>query len=374
MHFAKEYISKYNLAKENIKDRITHIELELDTLLLVKKIDKIDDIKKYYDLEFSKRFNYIEINIKFIIDSLEELQTFCHEDVRKIIPLIKSLNEYEEDEAFQKAKDIDWLIDIIDKEVEISAIDKKNLLDISEFNKKVRYFIHSTIAFVQNPLPVVAQSKLERMQNKNEMTYSSNELYEDICYCLSECYRIRRAIEQFHILSNVDYGHWESYKTTLEELKKYFEVYKYRFEGFFYNNELHKIYLEINNKVELNTELELPIIKVKEVIDILLHNAAEELLEKELESKVNYEKKIVCTIEKEQEELIISIKDNGRGIEKGEIERAFVSTKSNIKNYGIGLDVANKNARILEGKITNFNNEIGATFLFKFPIRKVQII
>ena len=374
MHFAKEYITKYNLAKEIIKDRIIEIEKNLDFLSAIRKIKNLKELDTFLEYEFNKRFKIIEINITFIVESLEELQVFCHEDVKNIIPKINSLKEIELDIAFSKAKDIDWLIKTIESEEDITEVEKSNLLDISEFNKKVRYFIHSTLAFAQNPLPIVVLSKINKAISEDKMLFTSKELYEDICYCLSECYRMRKAIEQFHILSNVDYGHWESYQINSDEIIKYIELYKHRFEGFYYNNHLYNIIINIENKLLKSIELNLPIIKVKEVIDILLHNAAEELVEKEIQLKKIFEKNIICVISQEEENILISIKDNGRGInEKDNIDKAFVSSKTNFKNHGIGLDVANKISKIINGSIKKQNNidEDGATFSFKFPIFKI---
>lgn len=372
MHFAKEYISAYNNAKDLIKHRLNDVEKELDSLLAIKNIKDLNQCKFLYENNMLTTYEIIDINLKFIVDHLEELQMFCHEDIKTIIPHINSIKELSEIEAFQKAKNIDWLIETIKQETELTVNEKSNLLDISEFNKKMRYFIHSTMAFAQNPLPYAVKRKLEKNISKEELINSPLEMYEDICYCLSECYRIRKSIDQFHILSNVDYGNWKSEEATSEDIEKYLNIYKHRLEGFFYKEHLYRINVDIKNSIK-SKPINLPMEKIKEVIDVIIHNAAEELVEKEIEHKSEFKKIISCEIKEVDKEVVIAIRDNGRGFDEDDnIDKAFKSTKRNFKNHGIGLDIANKNAMIMAGKINKYNNDDeGSTFEFVFPFNKI---
>jgi hypothetical protein len=370
MHFVKEYISKYNNTKENIKLRINDIERDLDLLCGIKGVKDIEELEYFYENIFSKKYVIIELNIKFIIDYLDEIQKFCYEDINKVIPHLKSLEELPKQEAFKKAKNIDWLIETIKSEEQLTRNEKRNLLDISEFNKKIRYFVHSTLAFTENPLPIVAKTKLLENNKEKKFIYSPENLYDDICYCLAECLRIRRAVEQFYILTNVDYGDWNSINTDVEDLVNYLSIYKHRFLGYYYGEKNYHIDVAIDNRVNEKLILYIPIVKVKEVIDVLMHNAAEELILKELEALKIFDKKINCVLENDENFIILKIIDNGRGVKNDEVNTPFFSSKNTIKNNGIGLDIANKNTTILKGKIESVNNEDeGATFIFTFPIR-----
>lgn len=372
MHLAKEYIGKYNKGKEEIKNCLQNVETNLDALLPIKNIKSVKDCEDFLKYVFSKKYELINVNIDLIIELLNELQKFCHEDIKTIIPFISSLKEMDTHEAFRMAKNIDWLIETIKQESELKENDKLALLEISEFNKKVRYFIHSTLAFCQNPLPYQVRKELKTNIKNDTMTVSANEMYEDICYCLSESNRIKKAIEKFHILSNVEFGNWESVKTTTSDILKYFDIYKNRFEGYYYKGKLYNIKLSTNDLTNGEEQLEIPLVKVKEVIDVLLHNAAEELVEKEISNDFEFDKSIECTIEMIDKNVKLSIKDNGRGIKGENLEKAFISTKQNLQNYGIGLDIANRNVKILKGSLENYENEEeGVTFVFTFPSRRI---
>jgi signal transduction histidine kinase len=199
------------------------------------------------------------------------------------------------------------------------------------------------------------------MDNWNEV------IIKDISYHLAEVFRIRKSIEQFYILSDADYGEWQSYKVNIDEFIAYLEIYKQRFEMFYLNNEYFHIHVEVINKLVFTKNFYLPFTKIKEVIDVLMHNAAEELVEKDREC--SFEKSIKCIIEENNKNIILSVIDNGRGIiDQSTIKNAFVTTKNTFKNSGIGLDIANKIARNLKASLISSNNAYGgATFRFTFP-------
>ncbi len=366
MHFSKEYILKYNTAKEIIKSHLSSIEIELDRLEGVKGLNTIEECREFISNVIVEPFDSISEHIEKISFELNLLQMFCHEDVKNIIPSIIALEDMEEDEAFSKAKDIDWLIGIIGRDDRLDKSERYRLLDISEFNKKVRYFIHSTLAIVQNPLPITVLNKIKNNIKKGSMISTADVLSKDVNYCMSEVYRIKKSIEQFHILSNSDYGNWASEKISCEELKHYFEVYKHRFENYFFKEKIYNIKVNIFN--ELGTKnLSIPLDKIKEVIDVFLHNAAEELVDKEGDEG-EFEKTIICTIKDINNKCCIEVQDNGRGIEADSIDKAFYSTKANSKNYGIGLDIAKKNSIIVKGELLMINDEnSGAIFRLIFP-------
>jgi signal transduction histidine kinase len=278
------------------------------------------------------------------------------------------LRKFEQNEAFNKAKNVDWLIEHIKEDCDLSSNERARLLEISQFNKRIRYFIHSTLAFVENPLPFGIERRIKKTL-KEEFISSDWEsiISKDLSYHLSEVYRIRKAVEQFYILSDADYGDWHSSEISVEELIGYLNIYKQRFDTFYFNNQYYHIRVAIINNASLDCKLILPTVKLKEVLDVLLHNAAEELVEKF--KKESFTTKIECILDANENNFSISISDNGRGIlGDTNLKTPFFTTKNNFKNSGIGLDIANKIARIFKGTLINSNNEYGgATFKFTFP-------
>lgn len=364
MHFLNEYINSYNETKYRVQDRLIEIENKLDSLIEIKTVDNLEE---FYENDFKASYKIIEINIKFIIDYLHQLQKFCHEDIRNIIPKIRSLDKLTEKESFKKAKNIDWLIEAIKTEQEIDSKLRAGLLEISEFNKKIRYFIHSTLSFVENPLPIVPLAKIKRLLKSNT-NISADEIVKDVAYCLSECNRIKQSFEKFHILSNAEYGHWESLKVKSEDILEYFNLYKNRFSIYYYNDNLYNIVLDVSSSFKTEESYSFPFHKVKEIIDVMLHNAAEELVSKEIAIGEYFDKKIICRIAEKDEMLVFSIGDNGRGFTDENIDLPFYTTKNKKTNFGIGLDIANQNIKILKGHIERFNNfNNGATFEFAIP-------
>lgn len=108
-------------------------------------------------------------------------------------------------------------------------------------------------------------------------------LFMEVNSLMSEVYRIRRLLDQYHVLSNSSYGNWDSHSIEVKEIIDYLKIYKYRFEGFYFNENIYFIDLNIDDStIQQDLKLNIPLDKVKEIIDVLLHNAADELVSKEL--------------------------------------------------------------------------------------------
>lgn len=373
MHFFKEYIENYNNAREELNTILNNIEKELDGLLKIRNISTIELCKQFLD-EHEISIECINDNINSIVQKLNDLQKFCYEDIKNILPFIPEFSNLDEKEAFLKAKNIDYLIECIKSDKSENMYEKNNLLEIAEFNKKVRYFIHTTLAIVENPSAYVIQRKLEKNIKEDKFVYSVEDLFYEVNYLLSEVYRIKRLLEQYHILSNPSYGNWTSSNVEIKDIINYINIYKERFEGYYFNEKLYCINVVINNNIQNEKKLYLPIDKLKEIIDVLLHNAADELVSKEIE-KGKFEKYIVCEIEEVKENIVLKISDNGRGFgNNNDILNPFVTTKSTkFHNQGIGLDIANTNCILISGKLEKENMETGGA-LFKVTFPKNVIV
>lgn len=368
MHFFKEYVQNYNEKKEHINSILNNIESSLDVLLKVKNIKTIDECNEFILINKSI-FEAIDKDIAKIIENLNLLQNFCYEDIKNILPFIPEFKSLDEHEAFLKAKNIDYLIECIKNDREPNIYEKVNLLEIAEFNKKVRYFIHTTMAIVENPSAFIIQKKLEKNINENQFIHEPMNLFMEVNSLMSEVYRIRRLLDQYHVLSNSSYGNWDSHSIEVKEIIDYLKIYKYRFEGFYFNENIYFIDLNIDDStIQQDLKLNIPLDKVKEIIDVLLHNAADELVSKELVLG-KFDKKINCIINECDNNIIISIEDNGRGFEDSNLLKPFSTTKNGrFHNQGIGLDIASTNCMILSGKLEIENKEnSGALFRLIFP-------
>ena len=368
MHFFKEYVQNYNEKKEHINSILNNIESSLDVLLKVKNIKTIDECNEFILINKSI-FEAIDKDIAKIIENLNLLQNFCYEDIKNILPFIPEFKSLDEHEAFLKAKNIDYLIECIKNDREPNIYEKVNLLEIAEFNKKVRYFIHTTMAIVENPSAFIIQKKLEKNIKENQFIHEPMNLFMEVNSLMSEVYRIRRLLDQYHVLSNSSYGNWDSHSIEVKEIIDYLKIYKYRFEGFYFNENIYFIDLNIDDStIQQDLKLNIPLDKVKEIIDVLLHNAADELVSKELVLG-KFDKKINCIINECDNNIIISIEDNGRGFEDSNLLKPFSTTKNGrFHNQGIGLDIASTNCMILTGKLEIENKEnSGALFRLIFP-------
>lgn len=368
MHFFKEYVQNYNEKKEHINSILNNIESSLDVLLKVKNIKTIDECNEFILINKSI-FEAIDKDIAKIIENLNLLQNFCYEDIKNILPFIPEFKSLDEHEAFLKAKNIDYLIECIKNDREPNIYEKVNLLEIAEFNKKVRYFIHTTMAIVENPSAFIIQKKLEKNIKENQFIHEPMNLFMEVNSLMSEVYRIRRLLDQYHVLSNSSYGNWDSHSIEVKEIIDYLKIYKYRFEGFYFNENIYFIDLNIDDStIQHDLKLNIPLDKVKEIIDVLLHNAADELVSKELVLG-KFDKKINCIINECDNNIIISIEDNGRGFEDSNLLKPFSTTKNGrFHNQGIGLDIASTNCMILSGKLEIENKEnSGALFRLIFP-------
>ena len=375
MHYMKEYIDNYNKSKNLINIMLIEIEECLDKLFEVKKIEDIKQCREFLENVLKVNSEAIEVRIKSIVRELNKLQSFCYDDIKNIIPFISELKELDEHEAFIKAKDINYVIDCIEKSNDKNKVfEKRILLDIAEFNKKVRYFIHTTLAVAENPSPLVIVKKIKKNIKEKYMKHTSEDLVFDLSYIMSEVYRIRKNLDQFHILTNNEYGDWKSKDIKLIDIIEYFKIYKNRFSDFYFNKKIYHIETLIRCTLPKNIELSIPLDKLKEILDVLLHNAADELVEKsELEG--DFEKRIICEIEELEEKILISITDNGRGFkDEDEVEKAFFSSKIlKLNSQGIGLDIAKNNIHMMGGVLEKenlFNG--GACFKVLIP-KKVKV-
>jgi signal transduction histidine kinase len=127
----------------------------------------------------------------------------------------------------------------------------------------------------------------------------------------------------------------------------------------FISNEKDQVYLNADKN------------RINQVIYNLLSNAIRFTTKREREE--NEEGKIITTIEREENQTIVTIKDNGQGINKEIFPRLFkkFATKSETDGgTGLGLYISKNIIEAHGGKIwaENNNNGKGASFYFRLPL------
>lgn len=149
-------------------------------------------------------------------------------------------------------------------------------------------------------------------------------------------------------------------KSELEYCEKYLEIFKFRYdEKFEYSIECDE---ELLNKEIIKFTLQ-PLIE-----NYFVHGIGLE----------NYDNKLNIKVKKENEDIIITIKDNGNGIPIDKIEGLNKMLDKRI-NLGESIGILNANERIIIRygksygiKLTN-NKEKGAMVVIKLPCKEVDI-
>ncbi len=139
------------------------------------------------------------------------------------------------------------------------------------------------------------------------------------------------------------------------------------------SDEYRELFASLGIRLELMLEESLTFHKeralLKQIIATLLNNAKDALLARSV-----YEAKVDIVVTKEEEFLLIDVKDNAGGITKSAATRLFdadFSTKHSSEGSGMGLYMVKK---LLHekfcGDIDVKNIEKGASFCLKLPLNK----
>ena len=149
-------------------------------------------------------------------------------------------------------------------------------------------------------------------------------------------------------------------KTELEYCEKYLEIFKFRYE----------------EKFEYSVECDEELLN-KEIIKFTLQPLIENYFVHGIGLE-NYDNKLNIKVRKENEDIIISIKDNGNGIPIDKIEDLNNMLDKRV-SLGESIGILNANERIIMNygkaygiKLTN-NKEKGAMVVIKLPCKEVDI-
>jgi signal transduction histidine kinase len=177
-----------------------------------------------------------------------------------------------------------------------------------------------------------------------------------------------------------------SSQRTMDLLKNLLEWARLQTGGMGFNAEFVEIVCLFNNVTELFTDVanqksiaiikdlpvNAPIIADKEMISMIMRNLISNAIK-----FTNQGGKIILSVEKKQNEIIISVKDNGVGINKADIEKLFrieesYSTKGtqNEQGTGLGLILCKEFVEKHNGRIW-IESEVGIGSIFSFSIPSI---
>jgi len=127
--------------------------------------------------------------------------------------------------------------------------------------------------------------------------------------------------------------------------------------------------IELKQNIDYSKALIVNIIPIDfaQAIMNILNNANDIMLEREIKNK-----QIKISVFKKNNNGIVTIEDNGGGIDKNKIEKIFnpyFTTKHQSKNTGLGLHTAKKTiVENFKGKIYAQNTQNGAKFTIELPL------
>jgi len=154
--------------------------------------------------------------------------------------------------------------------------------------------------------------------------------------------------------------------------KKLFELEKSIHETikiFAFQAKKNHIKIDVNMEKDIFIQGDLG--KLNQALLVIFSNAKDAFITKNILSRV-----ITITTQTTQEDVLISIQDNGGGILPHIIEKIFepyFTTKFKDKGTGIGLNMTYNIIQKMQGKIEAKNHENGALFIITLPKQKIHI-
>ncbi|RLA84100.1 MAG: hypothetical protein DRG78_02340 [Epsilonproteobacteria bacterium] len=360
----------FNIYK-NTLDSINIIELSNLEILKFEYIEETVETRELYIKEiFTKYDGKRKEQLNNITRYLADLKDTCIHNQNELKEILKiesnieiDLEEVVKDDKLFSYHYLNNNISIIDNNYHIDLLNKDIKLLI-----EVRTFIHQALNILGQSSNIFVEKVLKKEQEQQKIKKSTQDLITRMMISNSNIFRLHNDYNSLlNIKDNTKVNSVEN--LTVKVLLEYLISYQDRLSDYDYNQKQNIIKLDIENKVEdENIAIPVNIYKYIEILEVILYNAAEELCNKESEMNTTNSKTISFQIYTEGTNLIIRIKDNGRGIE--DISKIFnlnYTTKSDHGGSGIGLFAAKKIADYLNVNISvNTKNNVGSTFyIFK---------
>ncbi|MBI4850828.1 MAG: sensor histidine kinase KdpD [Acidobacteria bacterium] len=190
----------------------------------------------------------------------------------------------------------------------------------------------------------------------------SNEL---LCIIKEETHRLSQVVSNLLEMARIEAGELKVNKTwtTVSEL---------------FTDSLQRCNIALReHRIEMDLSEELPLVKIDGIL-------LEEVIVNLLENAAKYspkQSKITLTAELKGDELIISVQDQGKGVEKSEQEKIFnkfyraqSNENSPVTGLGMGLAIARGIVEIHQGKIW-VESQVGkgAKFCFSLPVEHKDV-
>jgi len=331
-----------------------------------EKYDAFEERMKYYESILMPYETQVSEAIKSLKDLLLNIRIVAYEHLRAIAQILSVKksnlnNNYEK--LLEDLKDNNKADKILKKAFD-DKIKQTELLQEIAFINEIRVFIHQALN-IHAMITINFVSKvLSKEKEKGKIIKDKEVLVEKIESAIFNLHRLHRYWNEIKNLK----GNVQVNLTNLpiSEVLKSLQVYKEKIANYYYIDKENKIILNINNKLDKEVSdrtLEIDLDKFLEIVEVILFNATEELINKEIEDGIIDEKHIYLDIYNEivnaKEVLVIKIKDNGRGIKEPlKIFEMNYTTKKDKGGSGIGLATALKLAKLLNINI-RVNTKVG---------------
>ena len=331
-----------------------------------EKYDAFEERMKYYESILMPYETQVSEAIKSLKDLLLNIRIVAYEHLRAIAQILSVKksnlnNNYEK--LLEDLKDNNKADKIL-KEAFDDKIKQTELLQEIAFINEIRVFIHQALNIHAMVTINFVSKVLSKEKEKGKIIKDKEVLVEKIESAIFNLHRLHRYWNEIKNLK----GNVQVNLTNLpiSEVLKSLQVYKEKVANYYYIGKENKIILNINNKLDkevLDRTLEIDLDKFLEIVEVILFNATEELINKEIEDGIIDEKHIYLDIYNEivnaKEVLVIKIKDNGRGIKEPlKIFEMNYTTKKDKGGSGIGLATALKLAKLLNINI-RVNTKVG---------------
>ncbi len=364
----KEYMKLLIGAEQQVADVFEDMAQDFQELKKIQNYSNTkEDLQLYYDTDFKYLKKLIDGFQKLSVPT-KELHEFCTNELFDIAELLKV--------DFSEIKDSESARIVLEKNDFLSSATKDSIFSVLEINDKLRISFHQIKAILANSMSITfLEYKLEKQLKLEKPTFTTSEILKMIKTSEIELKRFERSWYELVNLNRHNYE-FQFEQHSSKELKEYLELQKEKLANYYFYGRYREILL-VNDGLD-DFAFKSDIFKIKEILDVILNNAAEELsVKSNIEESENVqitEKKInfSITLSKENNTFLIRIKDNGRGIpDTTLIFKPYYTTKKAEGGSGIGLSAALKITKALGGSvIVNTMITKGSTFYIEMPIEK----
>ena len=346
-----------------IRDDYVILESILNKAISSISINELNEIiTKWNNVQFQTNFNY-ELFLQIFAIVFLIILAFVHRTLT-----LKNLNKtltIKVEEKTKKLNDMNKNLENLVEKKTTELIQKENILNHQSKMAAMGEMIENIAHQWRQPLSLISTAATGAKLKKDFGNLSDSDFYETMDIINNSAQHLSNTIDDFrNFFSN-------------EKKASFFDV----------NTPIEKVLYLVssklkNRKIEIikNTQKIEIIGLVNEFIQVLvniINNALDAFEENNLEKKL-----IFIDIYKEENNLILKIKDNAGGIKETIINRIFepyFTTKHKSQGTGIGLYMSNEIIKKhMNGNISVSNKEyiydnvkyIGAEFKIELPINK----